>query len=60
MKLLGIRKFVAFILSLISFTALAVVIDDVDLLSLATGITMIGGVFFTANAVEHIKKNEKQ
>lgn len=35
------------------FTALALIIDDVDFVALGSAITMIAAAFFTGNAIEH-------
>lgn len=51
------RKFIAFLLSLISFTVLLLV-GEYEPLSLATSITIIGGAYMGAN-VYHAK-NVKQ
>jgi len=48
----GNRKFMAFLLSMIVFTAVAL-LKNYDLLSLGTAITLISGSFYAGNAYVH-------
>lgn len=58
MKLTGWRKFTAFVLSLSSFTAIAI-LKEVDLFNLGLAITGLLAAFGGSNVFEHYAKSKK-
>ena len=53
--MIGVRKLIAFILTLAVFTTL-LIIKDFDPLNLGTGLVFIVGSFFVTNVAEHLAK----
>jgi len=53
--MIGVRKLIAFILTLAVFTTL-LIIKDFDPVNLGTGLVFIVGSFFVTNVAEHLAK----
>ena len=57
--MIGVRKLIAFILTLMAFTGLLVV-GDFDPVNLGTGLVFIAGSFFVSNTIEHVGKIKEE
>ena len=55
----GSRKLIAFLVSILVFTAIALLVPDVDLANLGFSIASINLTFAAPNTVEHYQSNKR-